>query len=139
MLRRTLAACAVIAVAPLVHAQEIAGEWRGQYVCGQGVTALHLTIEKRGGGDAISATFSFGPLPQNPDVPRGAYAMQGTYDPRTHRLRLDAEQWIKAPPGYVMVGLDGYMSTSGQKISGRVPDLVNCSDFEVWRPVQLIG
>jgi hypothetical protein len=38
-----------------------------------------------------------------------------------------------------MVGLDGHMTPSGQKISGHVPDLFMCTDFEVWRPAELVG
>lgn len=124
---------------PIAHAQDVTGDWTGKYICGQGITALHLTIQKVSAGKMIAATFSFGPLPENPDVPTGSYTMRGTYDAASRRVRLTGEKWVDAPDGYIMVPLDGYLSTSGQKISGRVPDAFPCTDFEVWRPQQLIG
>lgn len=140
MIRTSLTALAILAIAQRAHAQTppITGEWTGKYICSQGVTALHLRIEKRE-GQKIAATFSFGPLPENPDVPEGSYQMRGTYDPASRRMKLDGATWLKAPLGYVMVGLEGQMTSSGQKISGHVPDLFSCTDFEVWRPADLIG
>jgi len=116
----------------------VGGEWTGNYICTQGITALRLQIAQ-GQGQAITATFNFGPLPENPEVPRGAYRMAGTYDPATRHMKLSGVKWIKAPPDYVMVGLDGHMTQSGDTISGDVPDLFGCTDFEVRRPVELIG
>ncbi len=95
----------------------VTGEWTGRYVCTQGVTALELDIDQ-GAGRQIVATFSFGPLPENPDIPKGAYRMQGTYDPATRRVKLQGSTWINAPAGYVMVGLDGHMAASGATITG---------------------
>jgi hypothetical protein len=116
----------------------IAGEWTGKYICAQGVTALRLSIAQ-GEGQAITATFNFGPLPENPEVPTGAYRMTGTYDPAMRHMKLSGAKWIDAPFGYVMVGLDGRMTESGRTISGHVPDLLSCSDFEIHRPIELIG
>ena len=116
----------------------VAGEWTGKYICTQGVTALRLSVAQ-GAGNAITATFNFGPLPENPAVPKGAYQMSGTYDPSLHRVLLRGVKWIDAPDGYVMVGLDGRLTQSGDKISGFVPDLLGCAEFEVRRPAQLIG
>jgi hypothetical protein len=116
----------------------VAGEWAGKYSCAQGITALRLIVAP-GQGQTITATFDFGPLPENPEVPKGAYRMVGTYDPATRHMKLTGVKWIKAPPGYVMVGLDGHMTQSGDTIAGDVPDLFGCTDFEIHRPVQLIG
>ena len=117
---------------------KVIGEWTGKYICSQGVTALRLSIAQ-GKGQAITATFNFGPLPENPEVPKGAYRMAGTYDPATRHVKLAGVKWIDAPFGYAMVGLDGRMTASGETISGYVPDLFGCTDFEIHRPVQLIG
>lgn len=116
----------------------IAGEWVGRYNCTQGVTALNLTVE-HAEGQAITATFNFGPVPENPEVPKGSYRMTGTYDATKRHMKLSGAKWISAPFGYVMVGLDGHMTSSGQTISGYVPDLLGCTNFEIHRPVQLIG
>lgn len=141
MIRTTFTAIAIMALAPFAHALTplITGEWTGKYICAQGITALRLTIEKASTAGAVIATFSFGPLPENPEVPKGTYRMHGTYDAASRRLQLSADKWIDQPFGYAMVGLDGHMALSGQKIAGRVPDLFSCSEFEVWRPTQLVG
>lgn len=94
---RTITVAALCTVAPLGYAQDVTGEWAGRYICNQGVTELHLTIQKTGAGKGITATFNFGPPPENPDVPKGAYAMRGTYDPATRRLKLEGERWLKQP------------------------------------------
>jgi hypothetical protein len=137
----TALAGALVSIAP-AQAQDkpppVTGEWTGKYICTQGITALDLHVANAG-GNAIKATFSFGPLPENPEVPKGAYEMKGSYDPATRRMTLKGVKWLKEPAGYIMVGLDGHMTDSGQKISGHVPDLFGCTDFEVFRPVQLIG
>ena len=114
------------------------GVWVGKYICGQGVTRLDLDI-KPGAGDAITATFSFGPLPENPEVPKGAYRMEGKYDPATRRVQLEGVKWIDYPQNYIMVGLDGHMTADGGRITGIVPTMASCTDFEVKRPVELIS
>ena len=116
----------------------IAGEWTGKYICGQGITRLDLEIEQKAGNN-LAATFSFGPLPENPDVPTGRYAMTGTWDPMLRRVQLEGVKWIEYPQNYIMVGLDGRMTADGGFIKGIVPTLFNCTDFEVRRPVELIG
>lgn len=136
---RAITVAALCTLAPLAHAQDVTGEWAGRYICNQGVTELHLTIQKTGAGRGITATFNFGPPPENPDVPKGAYAMRGTYDPATRRLKLEGERWLKQPFGYLMVGLDGQVAQTGEKIAGYIPDLLGCTDFEVRRTAELIG
>lgn len=134
-----IAVASAIAAAPIAHAQDVTGEWTGRYICGQGVTALHLSIGKPSTGNRLVATFSFGPLPENPGVPKGAYTMRGTYDAGARRLRLQGQAWISAPSGYVMVPLEGSLSASGDAIAGHIPGAFPCTVFEVRRPIPLIG
>lgn len=136
---RPIIIAVLFTLAPLSYAQHITGEWVGRYICNQGVTALHLTIQKTGAGKGVIATFNFGPPPENPDVPKGAYAMRGTYDPASRRIKLEGERWINQPFGYLMVGLDGKVAQTGEKITGYIPDLLGCTDFEVRRTAELIG
>ena len=117
---------------------QVAGYWVGKYICGQGITRLDLDI-RQDKGNAITATFRFGPLPENPEVPKGSYRMEGTYDPKTRRVKLEGVTWIEYPQNYVMVGLDGRMDADGGRIAGMVPTMSNCSDFEVKRPTELIS
>jgi len=116
----------------------VAGDWTGRYICGQGITRLDLHIEP-GAGNKITATFRFGPLPENPDIPKGAYKMTGTYDPILRHVALEGVKWIEYPQNYIMVGLDGRMDADGGRIKGVVPRMFNCSEFEVKRPVELIS
>lgn len=115
----------------------IVGEWRGRYECGQGVTALTLTVTEIRDGK-VKARFDFGPLPENPLVPVGAYLMEGRLDARTRRLTLRAGKWIKAPFGYFTVDLDGHVDASGERIAGMVP-AAGCTVFDVARREPLIG
>jgi hypothetical protein len=116
----------------------VAGQWTGKYICGQGITRLDLAIEQ-GKGNTLTATFRFGPLPENPHVPTGAYTMTGTYDPILRHVELEGVKWIEYPQNYIMVGLDGRMDPDGGRIKGIVPTLANCGEFEVKRPAELIS
>lgn len=138
-MRLIVSAFVFIMLAPGAVAQDVSGEWIGRYICAQGVTGLRLTIDKPTSGSMITATFAFGPVAENPQVPEGAYTMRGVYDPISRRVSLNGEKWIDAPFGYIMVGLDGYLSVNGDRIAGRIPDAFPCTDFEVRRPAQLIG
>jgi hypothetical protein len=140
MRRQMLAAFALTAFAPLAHAQQsrdITGSWTGGYVCAQGVTALRLTITRKA-GDAVAATFSFGPRAENPGVPKGSYEMRGSYDAKAGHLKLDGVRWIDAPSGYVMVGLEGWLRGSGIYISGDVAG-PGCAHFDITRDNDLVG
>jgi hypothetical protein len=129
----------LLTLAPIAHAQDITGDWTGRYICNQGVTALNLVIQKTAGTSAITATFSFGPPPENPEVPKGSYVMRGSYDQKARRVVLKGDRWLDRPSGYEMVGLDGHVVIEGDKIAGRVPDMFGCTDFEVRRTAPLIG
>ena len=115
----------------------VLGEWHGKYICTQGVTALKLSIAE-GPKGRITATFRFGPLPENPEVPRGLYAMEGSYEVKTRRLRLKGTQWIDASSGYSMVDLDGNMDAPGQRLSGKVP-FPGCTRFELERDAPFVS
>ncbi|MEP7210973.1 MAG: hypothetical protein ABI740_09070 [Alphaproteobacteria bacterium] len=115
----------------------LAGEWRGKYECGQGVTALTLTVSEIPGGK-LKARFAFGPLPENPRVPTGAFDMEGRLDAKTRRVTFRSGKWIKAPLGYFTVDLEGYVEASGNRITGVVPS-AGCSVFDLARGEALVG
>ncbi|HEV7693344.1 MAG TPA: hypothetical protein VGO52_21090 [Hyphomonadaceae bacterium] len=151
MLRFALVSCAAIgclagamfltaahAEPQLKKPSAVTGDWTGKYICGQGVTRLDLHIEQ-GKGMNLTATFRFGPLPENPDVPKGAYKMTGTYDPMLRQVQLEGVKWIEYPQNYIMVGLDGRMDADGGRIKGIVPTMQSCTEFEVKRPSELIS
>lgn len=137
---RALIASLALAVSVPAYAEpapDITGEWRGRYVCNQGLTALQLTIQRRPDG-GLAATFMFGPLPENPTVPKGAYVMSGTFDPATREMALEGVGWLNLPRSYVMVGLEGRISASGDRLFGLVPG-PGCTWFELRRMAPLIG
>ena len=128
---RAAAALLAAAIAVPALAQDPAGTWRGDYICGQGNTALALTIETRKDG-GLSALFHFEAAPDNPGVPTGCFEMQGRFTPATGEVTLGALRWLRRPPNYVMVGLDGHLSADGIEIQGLVQG-PGCSFFRVAR------
>lgn len=97
--------------------------WSGAYTCAQGLTALTLTLDVTGAGDA-TAIFDFGPIEENPSLPHGSYRMRGRLFPRgaSLQLRLDPDAWIDQPPGYMMVGLDTTLDRTRRYLDGRITD-----------------
>lgn len=110
----------------------VLGEWRGRYICSQGVTALKLTVSRKPDGK-VAARFDFGPVPENPTVPTGSYLMAGVFDAKTRRLNLRGVKWLDDRSGYMMVDLDGHVSKSGDAYTGRVPDFPGCTIFDLRR------
>ncbi|WP_198372476.1 hypothetical protein [Roseomonas rosulenta] len=128
------AAAALLAAALLATpaaAQDPAGTWRGDYICGQGNTALALTIEARKEG-GLSALFHFEAAADNPGVPTGCFEMQGRFTPTTGAMVLGPLHWLRRPANYVMIGLDGQLSADGAEIQGLVQG-PGCSFFRVHR------
>jgi hypothetical protein len=127
------AAClaAVLLATPAAAQEELRGTWRGDYICAQGNTAVALTIEPAKDG-GLSALFHFEAAPDNPDVPTGCYEMQGRFTPATREVALGPLRWLRRPPNYVMVGLDGHLSADGSEIQGMVQG-PGCSFFRVQR------
>ena len=117
-----------LAAAP-VAAQGIGGTWRGLYQCGQGSTALTLTIAPAG-KERVNALFHFEAAPDNPAVPAGCFEMTGRFEALSGRLTLDPSFWIARPADYVMVGLRGEMR--GDTIAGQVEG-PGCTEFRLAR------
>lgn len=95
--------CTTFTVDRVSTDQWYVGTWEGAYGCTQGVTGLRLTIEP-GPEDTVTAVYEFRAVPENPDVPSGSFAMEGTYHDR--RLTLEGVEWIDQPSGYLMVDLE---------------------------------
>ena len=129
-LLRKLATCAAslsaaVLIAQSVHAENLNGKWFGDYTCGQGITAVTLTIEEVGSGEGMTTLrgdFSFYAHPDNPWVPSGSYAMAGHFDPETNEVLLKGTHWDFQPWGYEMVDLLGSFTTDddGDILSGDV-------------------
>jgi hypothetical protein len=60
----------------------------------------------------------------------GSYNVQGEYNPETARLVFTPTSWVRQPPGYVAVGMDGHLSSNGKVYQGRITN-ASCGDFEL--------
>lgn len=128
-----LSAVSPAASRPLVSADDWTGVWRGTYVCAQGVTGLFLTVKRLEAGD-VAAVFKFFAVPENPGVPSGEFDMAGTPGVEANHLDLFPRQWIRRPPNFVMVGLDGDYDEVTGGYSGEVRG-PGCSRFMLRRDV----
>ena len=118
----------------------MSGDWKGEALCYPFIKLdMRLTLQYFPGGETLGTNEVRLLAEDGKAFTTGEYSLRGTYDPASRRIKLDGVKWLDEPSGYAMVGLDGHMASSGQKISGHVPDLFSCTDFEVWRPTQLIG
>jgi len=112
-------------------AQDIQGVWVGQYICGQGVTGLTLTITG-GNPQQLTARFRTHPLPQNPRAPESEFELAGSFNPAARQIELRPTRWIQQPPGYSMVGLRGVLQADGQRLQGNIV-FGGCSVFALTR------
>jgi hypothetical protein len=113
------------------------GEWTGQYLCGQGVTAIRLVVVPTGAGGA-RAVGHFFPTAENPRVPEGCWALTGLFDQVSGEFSLRKAHWIVRPRGYAMVDLSGRIDAKGEVFGGRLSGVKNCTTFSLTRePVSL--
>lgn len=107
--------------------------WQGRYTCSQGPTALTLTLFTV--SDGVEATFDFGPLPENPNVPHGSYKLKGKarpYERGEYSLELAPVEWIDRPGAYVMVGLNAITTNEHRGLRGRIAH-ATCGELELSR------
>jgi serine/threonine protein kinase len=100
--------------------------WQGWYVCAQGKTELELRIESVN-GLVVNGIFQF---QQPASGVYGSFHVSGPYDPNTRRLRLTPGAWIRQPPGYTTVGMEGVVSADGSTYSGSIAH-TSCTTFAV--------
>ncbi|WP_134766674.1 hypothetical protein [Nocardioides sp. 1609] len=116
---------------PSLEAMEIGGSWTGTYRCPQGTTKLNLTMASLGDGDGVQAVFEFGPTRNGPDVPNGAFLMEGTI--ADGELVLAGTEWLDQPDGYGFVGLRADVpDATVDSLTGEVTD-GGCSTFTISR------
>lgn len=84
----------------------------------------------------ITAIFHFYATSQNPEVPTGTYAMEGTFNNETGELRLGGVSWINRPPGYDMVPLNGEIAPNAVEFTGRI-EFHGCEQFTLRRTSQI--
>lgn len=107
--------------------------WEGTYVCNQGLSSVTLTLESDRFGNA-TARYDFGPVPTNPTVPTGAYALSGTLRVQEgggFTGELEAIEWIHQPANYFMVPL-AIETGDGKTMTGTIRH-PSCRDFQTRR------
>lgn len=109
--------------APALRAVDYA-IYQGHYTCAQGKTALTLKINMT--GSAADAVFDF----KTRRAIQGAFAMQGTFDGKTRKIRLQGKNWINQPKNFSTVDLLGTFNADRSRLSGQVIG-GGCSTFEV--------
>jgi hypothetical protein len=108
-------------------------EYQGAYFCGRQVAHLTLKVYPQAGEPRRRAMFSFGPEPTSPDVPRGAFIVEGSIDLLGGALVLTPVKWVSQPRGYEWLGLSGRSDDGGRTFSGRVTDSGACTIFTLRR------
>ena len=104
------------------------GDWRGAYICNQGLTRMTLRIVRL--EPELRALYAFYAHEENPGVPSGCYALSGDFDPATGRFSLQPDGWINKPEGYFAVALEGQVEEGGATLTGKVLGW-NCTTFDV--------
>ena len=105
----------------------IDGVYDGTYTCAIGPRTLKLSLAAS--GQILTATFTFY-LPPTSHGHAYSYSMSGTLDAATGKFRLTPVKWeTQAPPGYVMVGMDGVFDSSKGEVTGKIL-FDRCSTFE---------
>lgn len=110
--------------------------WRGTYTCGQGQTSLTFRIQtvsaraadtELGKAHRVEAVFDFD---FNNRSAAGAFYMSGKFYPDSGVATFDPGPWIRQPPGYSAVGMDGEVSADGTEFAGKVL-LAGCRGFQL--------
>jgi hypothetical protein len=112
----------------LAAGASLTGTWEGSYICSEGETGMTLTIVDVAGD--LDAFMEFYEVPENPGVPDGAFAMEGTNT--GGEIELAGTEWIDQPAGDVMVGLTAEAEAVLQQLEGVV-DGDGCSTFTLER------
>jgi hypothetical protein len=119
---------------PIRPTEQTEAEYEGAYFCGRQVAHLTLTLFPASGAQQRRAMFSFGPEPTSPNVPRGAFMVEGSIAVQGGGISLSPVAWVSQPAGYNWLGLNGRSDDGGMTFSGRVVDSTNaCSIFTLKR------
>lgn len=117
--------------APIAPPTAITGVYDGQYRCARGPVNLTLTLVAPGDG-SLTGVFTFD-LPANSRTRTASYTVSGRYDAATGGFRLVPVKWEPpAPPGFVMVGMEGAFNPSAEQVSGKIT-YPTCTTFEATR------
>jgi hypothetical protein len=83
------------------------------------------------GQGRLQGTFAFFPMQANPNVPSGCFNITGQADRATRTIRTRAGSWVRQPPGYSPVDLEGTVDANGNWRGRVVEPSGNCTTFDL--------
>jgi WD40-like Beta Propeller Repeat len=110
--------------APAARPETFTGHFEGTYICSQGETAMQLDTRASANG-SLAAVLTFG---GTNNIPRGRYALTGTWSGNS--FRLAPEKWLDQPAGYTMTPISGAVENGG--ITGVV-EAASCGAMTLQR------
>lgn len=110
-------------------ANDLTGEWKGQYLCAQGLTNLTISLKPVEHSDSIyKGTLYFYPHSSNPYVARGKHTVKATILDNQGGFEISPVQWIVHPKGYNFFQLYGSLVQDGAVMKGMV-NYPGCKSF----------
>jgi hypothetical protein len=120
-------------VVPVAAGEPVEQEFQGVYFCTGAVVHLTLKIYPRSQQSLRRALLLFGPNASSPNVPHGAFLVEGVVEPAGGEVTLAPVKWILQPAGYSWLGLSGRSADGGKTYRGRVTDTNDCTQFTMER------
>ena len=118
---------------PAFSDEPVEAEYQGAFFCGRQVARLTLQVFSQADEPRRRAMFSFGPQPTSPDVPHGAFIVEGSIGLQGGLMSFMPLRWVSQPTGYSWVGLNGTSDDGGQTFEGRISDNSACTIFTLKR------
>jgi len=108
---------------------DLSGEWKGQYLCAQGLTNLTISLSPVEGSDSVfEGELYFYPHQSNPYVARGKHTVKATLLDTEGGFEILPIKWIVHPKGYTFSQLYGAIVQDGKVITGMVNN-PGCKSF----------
>jgi hypothetical protein len=118
---------------PVIAGEQVEQEYQGVYFCTGSVVHLTLKLYPPAAAARRRALLLFGPNASSPNVPHGAFLVEGAIGSADGEITLVPVKWISQPPGYPWLGLSGRSADGGRTYRGRVTDNNACTQFTLAR------
>ncbi|MEP1230203.1 MAG: hypothetical protein ABJG88_05970 [Litorimonas sp.] len=110
-------------------ANNLTGEWEGQYICSQGLTNFTMALTPVGQSETtVEGIFYFFAHESNPRVPSGKYTVKASKLDEQGRFEISPIEWIHQPTGYGFAQVYGSLIEDGKYMKGIV-HLPGCKSF----------
>jgi hypothetical protein len=118
---------------PVAAGEPVEEEYQGVYFCTGVVVHLNLKVYPRSQQPRRHALLVFGPNATSPNIPHGAFLVEGVIEPADGEITLVPVKWVLQPAGYSWLGLSGRSADGGKTYRGRVTDSNTCTQFTMER------